>query len=91
MGLPVVGTTSSTQGVGGGADRDYVVADSADAQVEAIGRVFEHPEEGRALGERVRRFVVEHYAWESCMNELDHIIERASAGRGTRGGREDAC
>ncbi len=75
MGLPVVGTTSATQGVGGEDGRDFIVADSADHQVEAIGRLLEAAEEARALGRRGRAFVEEHYDWERCLDPIERRVD----------------
>ena len=79
MGLPVVGTTSSTQGIGGIAGQHYIVADGADAQVEAINRLLDEPELGRALGLAARKYVEDNYDWEVTFAELDRIMERAVA------------
>jgi glycosyltransferase involved in cell wall biosynthesis len=76
MGHPVVGTTSATQGVEGQDGRDYVVADTADELYQAVARLLENPDEGRALGQRGRKFVEEHYDWEAVFDPLDELVER---------------
>jgi sugar transferase (PEP-CTERM/EpsH1 system associated) len=76
MGLPVVGTTSATQGVDGEAGRDYLVADSEDGQVEAVCDLLRHPATARELGGRARAFVEAHYDWETCLAPLDEMLER---------------
>ncbi len=74
MGLPVVGTTSATQGVEGRRDEHYLVADTAEAQAEAIQGLLADPERARTLGARGRRFVEERYDWEVTLAPLDGIL-----------------
>ena len=78
MGLPVVGTTSATQGIDGVDGRDFIVANSAQQQAAAISRLFDAPDEARALGERGRDFVVRQYDWEQVFEPLDRLLERLS-------------
>lgn len=79
MGLPVVGTTSATQGVEGQAGRDFLVADDADAQVEALAGLLAEPERARELGRRGRAFVEETYDWEVCLAPLDAVLDEVAA------------
>ncbi len=81
MGLPVVGTTSATQGVDGVAGRDYLVADDAPAQVEALCALLGDGERARALGRQARAFVEERYDWERCFDPLDALADRLLAAR----------
>jgi len=78
MGLPVVGTRSATQGVDGEAGRDYVVAESAEEQVEAVCALLREPERARELGRRARAFVEQNYDWEVCLRPLDTLLQRLS-------------
>jgi sugar transferase (PEP-CTERM/EpsH1 system associated) len=76
MGLPVVGTTSATQGVGAEPGSDYLVADDVEGQVAAICGLLRDPEGTRELGTRARRFVEQRYDWEACLQPLDDILNR---------------
>ena len=76
MGLPVVGTTSATQGVDGEPGRDFLVADDAPGQIDAVCDLLRDSERARQLGERARAFVEEHYDWETCLRPLDQIIAK---------------
>ncbi len=76
MGLPVVGTTAATQGVEGVPGRDYLVADGADEQVEALCALLRDSERARELGRAARRFVEERYDWDACLRPLDALVER---------------
>jgi len=76
MALPVVGTRAATQGVDGQSGRDYLVAESAEEQVEAVCGLLREPERARELGRRARAFVEANYDWEVCLRPLDSILEK---------------
>ena len=76
MGLPVVGTTSATQGVGANDGRDYLVRDEAYDQVDAICELLRDAERARELGRAARKYVEDHYDWEVCLDPLDDIVKR---------------
>lgn len=80
MGLPVVGTTSATQGVEGEAGRDFLLANTVDEQVAAIERLLADPQFARALGRRGRQFVEEKYDWERVFDPLDTLLARFERG-----------
>ncbi|MBL8805023.1 MAG: TIGR03087 family PEP-CTERM/XrtA system glycosyltransferase [Planctomycetes bacterium] len=80
MGLPVVGTTSATQGVEGEAGRDFLLANTVDEQVAAIERLLADPPFARALGRRGRQFVEEKYDWERVFDPLDTLLARFERG-----------
>ena len=73
-GLPVVGTTSATQGVEGQSGRDFLLADSVEDQAAAILGLLSDPAEAQALGQRARRFVEENYDWAETLKPLDGIL-----------------
>lgn len=79
MGLPVVGTTSATQGVEGEAGRDFLLANTVDEQLLAIFDLLEHPDRALALGRRGREFVERHYDWERVFDPLDELLARFDA------------
>ena len=76
MGLPVVGTTSATQGVEGTPGTDFLVADDVPTQVSSICELLENNERARALGRQARRFVEEKYDWEVTLQPLDELTDR---------------
>jgi len=76
MGLPVVGTTSATQGVEGEPGRDFLLANSVDEQVAAIARLIEDPQLARKLGAQGRAFVESRYDWDVALRPLDELLER---------------
>jgi sugar transferase (PEP-CTERM/EpsH1 system associated) len=78
MGLPVVGTTSATQGIEGEPGRDFVLANSAQEQADAICALLADPARARALGQRGREFVESNYDWEVVLKPLDELLARLS-------------
>ncbi len=83
MGMPVVGTTSATQGVDGQDGRDYLVQDEVPGQVEAICGLLQDSAKAAQLGEQARRFVEENYDWEACLRPLDDILGSVPVSRST--------
>jgi sugar transferase (PEP-CTERM/EpsH1 system associated) len=75
-GLPVVGTTSATQGVEGEPGRDFLLEDDAPSFARAVVSLLEEPAEARALGSRARAFVEARYDWERVFEPLDSLLER---------------
>ena len=83
MGLPVVGTTSATQGVGATPGEHYHVVDEPRAMADAVCGLLDNPSGARELGLRARAFVETHYDWEEVFAGLDELharCERASSG-----------
>jgi sugar transferase (PEP-CTERM/EpsH1 system associated) len=79
MGLPVVGTTSATQGVEGEIGRDFLLANSVDEQVAAIARLLDEPLFARKLGAQGRAFVESRYDWDVALRPLDELLARFSS------------
>jgi sugar transferase (PEP-CTERM/EpsH1 system associated) len=84
MGLPVVGTTSATQGVEGESGRDYLVADDAREFADAVRRLLREPSRAREVGRNARRFVEKNYDWEVVFRPLDDILERCAGAMAAR-------
>lgn len=80
-GLPVVGTTSATQGVEGVPGRDYLVADDATGLGDHVCDLLAAPERARGLGEAARGFVEENYNWETVFRPLDDIVAKCAASK----------
>jgi sugar transferase (PEP-CTERM/EpsH1 system associated) len=78
MGLPVVGTSSATQGIEGVDGRDFLVADSAQDFAAATARLLDAPAEARALGLRGREFAQRRYDWEQVFEPLDRLLQQLS-------------
>ncbi len=82
-GLPVVGTTSATQGVEGQPGRDYLVADDATAFGDAVCSLLDDPTQAQSLGKAARSFVEQNYNWETVFEHLDDIVAKCAAARPT--------
>ncbi|MCB9914049.1 MAG: TIGR03087 family PEP-CTERM/XrtA system glycosyltransferase [Planctomycetes bacterium] len=80
-GLPVVGTTSATQGVEGAPGRDYLVADDARLFADHVCALLGDPARARALGGAARAFVEQNYTWETVFRPLDDIVAKCAATR----------
>lgn len=78
MGLPVVGTTSATQGVDGVHGRDYLVADEPETFAAALVQLLNEPARARELGTAGRAFVERQYDWERTLEPLDALLERCA-------------
>jgi sugar transferase (PEP-CTERM/EpsH1 system associated) len=78
MGLPVVGTTSATQGVEGQPGRDFQLADTLDEQLSALSSLLCDPAAAHALGRRGRAFVEQHYDWDVALQPLDELMRTPS-------------
>ena len=70
-----MGTRSATQGVDGVADCHYLVAESAEQQIEAVFGLLQDSERARGLGLAARAFVEQNYDWDTCLRPLDTILE----------------
>jgi len=81
MGLPVVGTTSATQGVEGTPEEHYLVRDDAEGFAAAAADLLAEPERAGALGRAGRGFVERRYAWSSVLAPLDELLEEIEASR----------
>jgi len=80
-GLPIVGTTSATQGVEGQNGRDYLVADDATALADHVCDLLADPARASELGKAARAFVEQNYHWEAVFRHLDDIVAKCAAAR----------
>jgi len=78
MGLPVVGSTSATQGVEGRAGGHFRLADSAEDTAREVCALLADPVVAAELASAGRRFVEEHHDWEGVLDDLDPILAAAS-------------
>lgn len=76
MGLPVVGTTSATQGVEATPGEHFLLADEAREFAEHVIRLLEAPDEALRLGAASRTFVEQNYDWERVLVPFDELIQK---------------
>lgn len=81
MGLPVVGSTSATQGVGATPGMHYRVADDPAAMARDVIELLDQPDQARELGARARTFVEQNYDWEVVFRGLDDLLARCERAR----------
>ena len=74
MAKPVVASAAALEGIEAEPDRDLVVADGAEATVEAIRRLLADREAAQALGRRARACVERGYSWEQRLAPLEEIV-----------------
>ncbi|MDF1839002.1 MAG: TIGR03087 family PEP-CTERM/XrtA system glycosyltransferase [Planctomycetota bacterium] len=79
MGLPVVGSTSATQGVQGKPGEHYWVTDDPAEHARMVIDLLDHPDKAQELGLIGRKFVEDNYDWEVTLKPLDGIIEGVQA------------
>ncbi len=75
LGVPVVTSGIAAGGVDAEAGRHLIVADSAQEQVDAIGRLLDDRAERARLSQAGRARVLSHHAWARSMQRLDGIID----------------
>jgi len=78
MGLPVVGSTSATQGVEGRAGEHFRLADSAEDTAREVCALLTDPGAAAELAGAGRRFVEERHDWEVLLDQLDQILASAN-------------
>ena len=76
MGLPVVGTTSATQGVEATAGEHFLLADEPKPFADRVVELLEAPDRAAQLGAAARTFVEDHYDWERVLAPFDDLIAR---------------
>ncbi|MCP5024426.1 MAG: TIGR03087 family PEP-CTERM/XrtA system glycosyltransferase [bacterium] len=74
MGLPVVGSTSATQGVQGKPGEHYWVTDDPAEHARMVIDLLDNPATAQELGRIGRKFVEDHYDWEVTLKPLDQIL-----------------
>ncbi len=74
MGLPVVGSTSATQGVQGKPGEHYWVTDDPAEHARMVIDLLDNPAKAQELGRIGRKFVEDCYDWEVTLKPLDQIL-----------------
>lgn len=63
MGLPVVATSVSAEGINADESQGLFVADTKEAFVGFISYLFNHPDKIQKLGEKSRDFIAKNFSW----------------------------
>jgi glycosyltransferase involved in cell wall biosynthesis len=72
----VVSTSIGAEGLGARSGEHLLIADDAEAFVEAISRLLKNPGLRTRLGEAGRKFFVENYTWAAAWRKLDEALTR---------------
>ena len=83
MALPMVVTSIANEGIGARADEHVLVADRPDAFAAAVVGLLRDRERAAALGQRARRFIVEHWSWQKHFHDLEAELVGLVAARST--------
>jgi polysaccharide biosynthesis protein PslH len=76
MARPVVATTGAATGIEAEHGRDLLVADSAEAQAEAVLALLADPARAAAIGAAARRQMETRYRWDAQLAPLTELIAR---------------
>jgi len=74
MARPVVASPAAFEGIEAEPGRHLLVADSTEAQAEAISALLGDPGRARALGQSARRRIEQAYRWEARLAPLGEIV-----------------
>lgn len=85
-GLPLVSTREGLSGLNAQDGVHALVADTAEAQAQALADVLSDPVRAAALGAAARQLVVERFDWEASAQQLEAVYEHLVGLRATTGG-----
>ncbi|HEU0134942.1 MAG TPA: glycosyltransferase, partial [Allosphingosinicella sp.] len=74
MARPVVASPAAFEGIEAEPDRHLLVAESAEAQAEAIAGLLDDPKRAEAMGQGARLRMEQHYRWEARLESLCDIV-----------------
>lgn len=74
MGRPVVASNGAFEGIDAVPGRDLLVADSAEAQRDAVLALLDDPAQAEAIGKAARARMVERYGWEAQLAPLAAML-----------------
>jgi glycosyltransferase involved in cell wall biosynthesis len=80
MGVPLVATSLSVEGLGLERGHHYLRADQVDDFVTQLEVIDTDADLGRAIGASGRRFVAERFGWQTIGNRLSGAIHRCGIG-----------
>jgi polysaccharide biosynthesis protein PslH len=78
MARPVVATHAAAQGIDAEEGRDFVKADSAEAQAHACIEILTNAEKARDLGNAARARMIARYGWDAQMQPLPAYLGMAA-------------
>jgi sugar transferase (PEP-CTERM/EpsH1 system associated) len=79
MGLPVVASLRTAEGIDASASEEWFVEKSPDAYADRIVSLLQDPVTRSAVGSRGRAFVERKHSWDKILPEIDDLLVRAAA------------
>jgi glycosyltransferase involved in cell wall biosynthesis len=79
MALPMVITSIANEGIGARAGEHVLVADTPDAFATAVIGLLREREQALVLGQRARRFIVQHWSWQKHFDDLETELVKLAA------------
>ena len=67
-------TRRAAEGIGGQADKECLVADTAQDLIQKVTRLLHDPEERKRIGAAARRFVAANHCWEGELQKFELIV-----------------
>jgi glycosyltransferase involved in cell wall biosynthesis len=92
LGLPVVSYPDAVVGIDCEPGVHLLVADTAEQMAESVQELLLQPERARQIARSGRRFVEDHYGWESSSRRYEALYEaivKERVKRTTRGATGD--
>ena len=74
MGRPTIVSPEALTGIGTPGATPVIVADNAEAWVNACLRVLDNPASAAALGRRARPFILDNFSWPARLRSLDALL-----------------
>jgi hypothetical protein len=71
---PVVLSHKASEGIGGGHNQEYLIADEAEDMAAAVVRLLEDQGERQRLGAAARRYVACHHCWDFELQRFELIV-----------------
>ena len=85
MGRPTIVTSEALTGIGTPDTTPVIVADGADAWVDACRRLLHDPGSAGAVAARGRAFVIDRFSWDARLSALDALLPSSCAPCGQTG------
>ena len=73
MGIPTITTSKANAGIQGNAGEHLLIADTADAFINAISCLLNDREQAARMGSAARDYVVSHFDWDVNMQKLENM------------------
>jgi glycosyltransferase involved in cell wall biosynthesis len=90
-GLPVVSTRIGAEGLDLRHGREMVLVESIEGMAAALLACIWNPPSARAMAEKGRQLVLQHYDWDVLAGRLEQVWQKCIAGEGRQQREGEAC